>query len=120
MINLNASRIRQRGLTFIGMLFWAGVLACLFVVGAQVAPTAIEYQAIAKASQKAAATGNSVTEVRAAFDRAATIDNIVSVTGNDIDITKEGDKVVVSFAYSREIHLAGPAYLVLKYQGRSK
>lgn len=120
MMNRNASLYRQRGVTFFGMVFFGSIIACLFVVGAQVAPTLIEYQAIAKASQKAANAGNSVMEVRGAFDRAAAIDNISSVTGNDLDITKEGDKVVVSFAYSREIHLTGPAYLVLKYQGRSK
>jgi hypothetical protein len=30
------------------------------------------------------------------------------------------DRIVVKFAYQREIHLAGPAYLTLKYSGRSK
>ena len=39
------------------------------------------------------------------------------ITGKDLEVTKEGDKVVVSFAYQREIHLAGPAYLTLKYAG---
>ena len=29
---------------------------------------------------------------------------------------KRGDKVVVSFKYSREIDLAGPAYLVYRFQ----
>ncbi|MFT6591324.1 MAG: hypothetical protein ACJA2P_002178, partial [Rhodoferax sp.] len=28
------------------------------------------------------------------------------------------DKTVVTFAYQREIHLVGPAYLTLKYQGQ--
>ena len=34
-------------------------------------------------------------------------------------MTKEDDKVVVSFAYQREIHLVGPAFLTLKYDGQS-
>jgi len=38
----------------------------------------------------------------------------------DLEITKEGDTVVVSFSYTREIHLVGPAFLLLKYTGRSK
>jgi hypothetical protein len=58
--------------------------------------------------------------VRSIFDKAAQIDDIKSVSGRDLEVTKEGDKVVVKFAYQREIHLAGPAYLVLKYEGRSK
>ena len=64
--------------------------------------------------------GGSVAEVRALFDKAAQIDDIKSISGRDIEVTKEGDKVVVSFAYQREIHLAGPAWLTLKYSGRSK
>jgi hypothetical protein len=54
------------------------------------------------------------------FDKQASVDDIKTISGKDVDVTKEGDKVVVSFAYEREIHLAGPAYLTLKYAGRSK
>jgi hypothetical protein len=34
-------------------------------------------------------------------------------------IEKIADKHVVSFAYQKEIALAGPAYLLLKYEGKS-
>ncbi len=43
-----------------------------------------------------------------------------SVSGKDLEVSKEGDKVVVGFSYTKEIHIAGPAYLLLKYSGRSK
>ncbi len=110
---------RQGGFSFIGLLFVGGVLAMTGVVIAQVIPTVIEYQAIRKAAHKAA-EGNTVVEVRTIFERATEIDAISSVTAKDLDVTKENDKVVVSFAYQREIHLAGPAYLTLKYEGNSK
>jgi hypothetical protein len=58
---------------------------------------------------------HSVPEMRMIFDKASAIDDIKSVTGKDLEVTKEGDKVVVSFAYQREIHLAVPAWLTLKY-----
>ena len=35
-------------------------------------------------------------------------------------ITKNGDKMLVKFAYDKEIHMFGPAYLLLKYAGESK
>jgi Tfp pilus assembly major pilin PilA len=113
------ARSRQRGLSFVGLLFVAIVAACVMVVAAQVFPTVVEYQAIVKAVNKASG-GNTVAEVRAIFDRAAQIDDITSLKPMDLDITKNNDKVVVSFAYNREIHLAGPAYLVLKYSGSSR
>lgn len=110
---------QQRGISFIGILFVGGVLACAGVLGAQVLPTVIEYQAIIKAASKAQ-EGNTVAEVKSIFDKAAAIDNIASIAGKDLQITKEGDKTVVAFSYTREIHMAGPAYLLLKYNGRSK
>lgn len=110
---------RQRGLSFFGLLIVGGLLAVAGVIGAQVVPTVIEYQAVTKAISKAS-VGTTVAEVRSIFDKAAAIDNITSVSGKDLDVTKEGEKVVISFAYQREIHLTGPAYLTLKYTGRSK
>jgi hypothetical protein len=79
----------------------------------------LEYQSILKAVNKAK-EGQSVAEARMIFDKQASVDDIKTISGKDVDVTKEGDKVVVSFAYEREIHLAGPAYLTLKYAGRSK
>jgi Domain of unknown function (DUF4845) len=112
-------KIKQRGISFIGVLFVVGVLAFAGVIAAQVLPTLIEFQAITKAASKAKA-GNSVAEVRAIFERASAIDDIKSISGKDLEVTKEGDKTVVAFAYDKEIHIAGPAFLLLKYTGRSK
>ncbi|MEJ6024067.1 DUF4845 domain-containing protein [Ramlibacter sp. PS4R-6] len=113
------SRATQSGISFVGLLFVVGVLACLGVVAAQVFPTVVEYQAILKAAQKATA-GNSVPEVRQIFDKASEVDDFKAIRGRDLEISKEGDKVIVKFAYNKEIHLAGPAFLLIKYAGQSK
>jgi Tfp pilus assembly protein PilE len=110
---------RQRGISFIGVLFVVGVLAFAGVIAAQAFPTVVEFQSITKAATKAK-DGASVAEVRTIFDKAAQIDDIKSITGKDLEVSKEGDKTVVSFAYNKEIHIAGPAFLLIKYAGRSK
>ena len=112
-------RSRQAGISFIGLVFVASLLAMGGVVAAQVFPTAVEFVAVQRAVQKASA-GQSVAEIRDIFDKAASIDDIKSISGREIDVSKEGDKVVVAFSYQREIHLVGPAFLTLKYEGRSK
>lgn len=112
-------RNQQRGVSFIGILFVGGVLAFSGIIAAQVFPTLIEYQAITKAASKSK-DGGTVAEVRSTFDKAAQIDDIKSITGKDLEVTKEGDKTVVSFAYNKEIHMGGPVYLLLKYAGKSK
>ena len=109
----------QSGISFVGLLFVVGLLACVGVLAAQAFPTVVEYQAIMKAVQKASA-GNTVAEVRQIFDKAAQIDDIKSITPKDLDVSKNGDKVVVKFAYTKEIHMFGPAWLLLKYDGQSK
>lgn len=110
---------QQQGLTFFGLIIVGILLAYTGVILAQVAPTYIEYIAVQKAVDKAAA-GSTVAEVRSIFDKAAQIDDIHSVSGKDLVVGKEGDRVVVSYAYVREIPLVGPAHLVMKYEGRSK
>jgi hypothetical protein len=109
----------QRGVSFLGLIFVGGVLAVTGVIAAQVVPTVIEYQAVIKAAQRAA-EGGSVQEVRALFQKSADVDNIKSISGKDIEVAKAGDRYVVTFAYQREIHLAGPGYLTMKYAGKSQ
>ena len=111
-----ASRSRQQGLSFIGLVFLIAILVGVAAIGAQSVPVFLEYQAITKAANKAAAEGNTVAEVKASFERAAAIDDFTSVTGKDLNVTKVNDKVVVGFEYAREIHLAGPAYLVYRFK----
>ena len=111
-----ALRSRQRGLSFIGLVFLVAIIVSVVAIGAQSVPVFLEYQAITKAANKAAAEGNTVAEVKAAFERSAAIDDFKSVTGNDLNVTKVNDKIVEGFEYSREIPLAGPAFLVYRFK----
>lgn len=117
---LSARRSCQRGLSFIGVIFIGVLAVAAFAIGGQSIPIFLEYQAINKAATKAAREGSTVADIRASFDRAGAIDDISSIQGKDLEIVKQGDKVVVSFKYSREIALAGPAYLVYRFEGQTK
>lgn len=122
MTNTSGSRSpapRQGGVSILGFVFVLVVLALLGVLGAQALPTVIEYQAVLKAVGKAS-QGASIPEVRQIFDKAAQIDDISSIAGKDLEIVKDGDQMRVKFAYNREIHMFGPAWLTLKYAGQSK
>jgi Tfp pilus assembly protein FimT len=113
-----AGKSRQRGISLITLIFILAVLGVVGAVGLRAFPSVIEYQATLKAINRAKDEAT-VAAVRAAFDRAAQIDNITSITGKDLEIAKDGDKVIVSFAYQKEFHLFGPAWLTLKYAGTS-
>jgi len=113
---------RQRGITLLGLLMWAIVIGMIALVALRVLPTINEYLTIQRAVDRVAAEGlGTVPEIRAAFERQKEIEySISSIGGQDLKITKEDDKVVIRFDYEKEIELASPVYLLIKYSGRSK
>jgi hypothetical protein len=114
-----AGKSKQKGISFFMLIFVLAVLAAVGLVGMQAFPSVLEYQAAVKAINKAK-DGGTVQEVRTIFDNAAQIDNINSITGKDLEISKNGEQTAVSFAYNKEFHLFGPAFLLLKYQATSR
>lgn len=113
---------RQRGVTLFGLLFWAIVIGFGALITMRVLPTLNEYFTVQRAVEKVAKEGGTtVPEIRAAFEKQKQIEySIQSISGADLEITKENDKIVVKYAYNKEIELAAPVYLLIKYEGRSK
>jgi hypothetical protein len=112
----------QRGVTLFGLMLWAIVVGFVALVAMRVLPTLNEYFTIQKAVSKVAHESNTtVPQIRQAFDKQKEIEySILAFGGKDLNITKENDVVVVSFAYEKEIELFKPVYLLIKYEGRSK
>jgi len=107
--------------TLIGLLFWAVVIGFIALVTMRVFPTLNEYWTIQRTVNKVAKEGTTVPEIRAAFERQKQIEySISSIGGKDLDITKINDKVVVSFAYDKEVELFPPVFLLIKYAGHSQ
>lgn len=113
-----AAKSRQRGMSIFTVIFILAVLGLAGAMLMQAFPSIVEYQAALKAINKAK-DENTVAAIRQSFDKAADINSISSISGKDLEITKEGDQTVVSFAYNKEFHMFGPAYLLLKYEGRT-
>ena len=112
----------RRGITLIGLLAWAILVGFAGYLLVRVVPTVTEFYTIQGAVDRiAAGPANTVAEIRGAFDKQRQIDGtITSVLGKELDITKQNDRVVISFAYEKEIELVGPVFLLIKYAGRSK
>ena len=110
----------QRGITLFGLMFWAIVLGFAALVGMRVLPALNEYFTIKRTINKIATEGSTVPEIRAAFERQKDIEySITSISGKDLSVTKENDKVVVAFAYDKEVELMKPVFLLIKFEGRS-
>jgi len=112
----------QRGISLIGLMFWAIFIGFMAYVAIRVFPTVNEFLTIQRAVNKIAADNpTTVAEIRTAFDRQKEIEySIASISGKDLDITKVNERIVIRFAYDKEVELIAPVYLLIKYEGSTR
>ncbi len=106
-----------QGFSLIGLLCTLTVLGVAGVLFVRAGPSIFEYWAIEKAVRAASAMSGTPAEVRVAYERLASVGYIDAVQAKDLKIEGSGDAMTVSFAYEKRIPLAGPASLVISYQG---
>ncbi len=113
-------RNKQRGVSFI-VIFLLFVVAALAAVGAmKVWPSYDDYFTIKKTITAIAASEGrtgSVAEIRKAYDRRAAVDNITDLSAADLEISKDGGEVVISFAYSKKIPLFSNVSVCIDFAG---
>ncbi|MCK6407392.1 MAG: DUF4845 domain-containing protein [Rhodocyclaceae bacterium] len=113
---------KQKGVSLSGLMFWGVIVAMIALVVIKVAPSAIEYWKIRKGVMNVAqqAKGDStVPELRKAYARQAEIDHTSDIKPEDLEISKEGNQIVISFAYDKRIPLFGPVSLLIEYKASS-
>ena len=112
---------KQRGLALSGLLFWGIVIVLVAVLGMKVTPEYITYFKIVKATKAVAAnsTGKTVPEIRAAFGKYMDVEHVSTITPADLDISKEGNAVVIAFSYEQRIPLFFNVSLLIDFHGSS-
>ena len=111
------SDLSTQGFSLIGFLSTLIVFGVVGLLMIRVGPSVIEYWAIEKAVNAASAVSATPAELRAAYDRMASVAYIEAVQGRDLLIEGSGNAMKVSFAYEKRIPLSGPASLVIAYRG---
>jgi Domain of unknown function (DUF4845) len=109
----------EMGMSLLGMIFFAGLFVVFGLAIMKTTPSLVEYYGITKAVKRVSKE-QTENEARASFERARNIDNFSSISGQDLDISTQDGKMLVSFAYRKEVPLAGPVSLVINYSGRSE
>lgn len=110
------TRVKQSGISVVGLIFILAILGVIGVLGLKIVPTYTEFLTIKKAILSAKASG-SIPEIKKAFDRQAEVGYIDAISAKDLDFVQNGSDVDVSFAYQKKIPLVGPAVLLLEYEG---
>ena len=118
---MKAPRQRQQGVTLTGVIFVGMILVLLAIAGMKILPDVIEYYSILKDAkavvQDPSSRGATVSDIRKSFDKRAQIDDISSIKGPDLDISKEGNEIVIAFAYTKKIPLVARVSLVIDFEG---
>ena len=113
----------QRGVSLNGIMIGGVMLGIVALLFMKIAPEYMEYGNVVKAVKSTAGdaslTDASVAQVRTAYAKRAEIDNIKSLSEKDLDITKEGGELVISFAYTRKVPLFKNVSLVFDFEGAS-
>lgn len=115
-------KTRQSGVSLGGLIMVLFVLVLLGIGALKVVPSYMEFSKAKNAIQAIARDrqGGTVADIRKSFDARATIDDITAVKAQDLEVTKEGNRVVISFAYRKEVPLGGNVGLYMDFAATSK
>ncbi len=100
---------KQKGIGFMMLIFIFAVVGAVTLLGLKLIPAYLEYFSVKKAIGEMArgeeVRSGTVTDIRKAFDRRATIDNINAINGQDLEISKEGGETVVQAIWKQQVPL---------------
>ena len=114
---------KQSGMTMIGMMFVAIIIVFFAVVAMKLIPAYTEYLEIRKIlkdiGSEAGSQSMSNADIRERFIKRAEIDNIKSISANDLRINRGSGRTVVSVDYSFQTELVGNVSLLVDFSATS-
>jgi len=114
----------QKGMSAIGILIVLILIVFAALIGMRVTPAYLEYFAIKKAIasivESGEASSGSTADVRKAFERHQAIDDFTAIGPQDLEISKDGSQVVISFAYEKRVPLFYNISLLIDFAGSSQ
>lgn len=113
---------RQRGVTFVGMIFIAALIILGAIIALKLVPAYIEYATVVQHLRELARSPEargSPREIQVLFSKRAQIDDIRAVTAEDIEVTREGDSVVLTASYQTKVKLFGNLSACIDFEARS-
>ena len=110
----------QRGVTIMGLLTALVLFIVVALFAMKLLPSFMEFRTAKAAIEVIGKQAQSPADVRRAWDARSAIDNITSVNAKDLEITKDGNQMVIAFAYRKEVPLFGPVGLYIDYAANSR
>lgn len=110
---------KQNGVGMLGIIFIILLIVFSAILLMRVAPAYIEYFSIKKVftamKNDPEVDTMTIQQVRNSFDRRAQIDDIKSITGADLEVSKEAGQTVMAAEYAKKVPLFGNLSLVMDF-----
>lgn len=115
-------RNHQRGVSLLGLIFGSVVLIFVLLLGMKTLPPWLEFFTAKKFITQIAQEqrGGTILDIRKAWQLKTAIEDVPSVSDKDLEITKEGGEVVISFAYRKEVPLFANVGVYMDFAASSK
>jgi hypothetical protein len=114
---------RQRGLSLIGLLIVSGLLVFFAIIGFKLLPSYIEYftvqRIVSDIGRAPDVRGGTIRDVISAFDRRASIDNVSSIKGSDLEVTKTGEGFEILVTWTSRVPLFSNIHACIDFQVRN-
>lgn len=112
---------KQRGITFIGLVFVVAAIVFVAVIGMKLTPAYLEFMSVKKVIAKIAREPSfaemNKKDIADEFDKGALIDNIKVVGGSDLEITKQDSgKQIVTAQYQVVVPLVANVSALLDFK----
>jgi hypothetical protein len=105
---------KQRGVSLSGFLMWSVVLIFGLLLGFRIGPAYYEYITIKRQLQ------DMRRDVESAWTKRTMIEDVKSVTGKDLSITKDADGVVISVDYTTCSHVVANLRACMDFSASSR
>ena len=114
-------RGRQGGVSLVGLIIGLFIFIIVALFGMKVIPSFMEFRTAKSVIQALAREKPGATpgEIRQAFYNRALIDGVEAIKPADLEITKQGNEVVIKFEYRKEIPLFTGVALCIDYRASS-
>jgi Domain of unknown function (DUF4845) len=112
-----SSAKQQAGVSMLGILLICIVIVLVAIGALKIIPAYTEFNGVKSAVIAARDGGKTVVEIQKAFDKYAQVNDISVITAQDLDITKEGNAIVVSFKYDKKIPLVKNMSVLIEFAG---
>lgn len=121
---MNYKTIReQQGLSLSSLLVWSTIITLVAIFSLKLVPIYMEYFAVKKNLTAIAKETNlqdvDPNQIKLSFSKRAQIDNIKSISAQDIKIDRENSRVILSAKYTKTVPLISNISLHIDFEAIS-